>query len=71
MGNNNMLSRQARGGTEEQKLALETTSSSLDNLNEEVSQMAEGIMWISETSQSIHDDALEVLSMSEDAFDKF
>ena len=70
MGNNDKLSRQTRGGTEEQKLALETTATSLDNLNEEVSQMAEGIMRISETSQSIHDDALEVLSMSEDAFGK-
>jgi len=70
MGNNDKLSRQTQGGTEEQKQALETTAMSLDNLNEEVSQMAEGIMRISETSQSIHDDALEVLSMSEDAFGK-
>ncbi len=68
MDQNNHLSKQTQSGTEEQKHALETTATSLDSLNEEVSQMAEGIMRISETSQKIHDDARDVLTMAEDAF---
>ncbi len=68
MEENNTLSKQTQAGTEEQKDALETTATSLDSLNEDVSRMAEGIMRISETSQKIHDDARAVLDMSEEAF---
>jgi len=59
------LSRETCTGTEEQKVALESTSKVLENLNAELSIMADGIQRIADTSQEIYDEAKTLIDRAE------
>lgn len=59
------LSRGTCTGTEEQKVALESISKELENLNAELSVMASGIQRIADTSQEIYNEAKTLIDRAE------
>ena len=65
MRSNIQLAGETGAGTAEQKLALESTTSALENLNTEVAAMVEGIGRISVSSQRIAEDARALLEAAE------
>jgi len=64
------LSRGTYTGTEEQKVALESISKELENLNAELSTMANGIQRIADTSQEIYNEAKALIDMAEQKSEK-
>ncbi len=70
MKKNLEMAKATEDGTEEQKIALEATTTALDDLNGEVSAMVERIKNIANASQKIFSDARHIVENTEKAFNQ-